>query len=1238
MKKRIFGMLLMGAMVIASMSMFTSCKDYDDDINNLQKQIDGITAQNLQSQLTTLQTALSTAQKAADDAKSAAAAAQTAADKAQKTADAAAKEQTVKDLQTAIDDLKKIISGEADGKIKELLASVASISENLVTAEDVKKLLAEEGFASEAVVKDMQSQIKALEAYKKALEGAGLTSADVAALTKKINDAIATLEALTKEGGSLDAIKKVAEDANKAVAGVNDNINILNVFVKRNLSSLVLRPDTYFGGIEGVYLYSFNVKNEVMKDEYHYFVLDETTPRYKLALSGNANYHVNPANVDLTNYKVDIYSWLADVKEPVVGHSGEATRATGKGLVTEVYNNTDALIAKGNFKDGILKVPFKADVDAIRGNLFDENGNVKAQPKGTIMSLQLTKVGKDEAPDTTVNSDYAIVYPVVAEQLLICDKSFYDADAATHNDIINVDNTKADSYHLHRNFSYLAKANVPATHSVYYKESLNISELLETHYLDLNTNIVDTAATHVGKASWNAYPGDGNASVDATKCHSLSAAQLEDLGLYYDVHLVNYVLGTNKTGESVHMQLSKNEAGEFIATPRNVTADGQTIEDKEATATAVGRMPIVCIELKDKNNGDRTVTFAWMKIRISDKIEQKSIDFSLGHLYADCEGAEGEVTWSQIEYYLLDQKLDGMSKKVFDQTYTYDNYGSTGWEEVVKDGNTWRIQARYGNQFSYADGKFTKLAADKFIGTVTEETNEMWNNTTGTWEDATTHILRWKFTKDDIFALYNKLLAAGKLEDKGNEFVNTEDIVTYVRYGYNATWNTTKEPAIYVKLTIPAGYYHFAKGELGGSKILAYWYNLNSTVNAENAAKAKEVRVNAPVPVPDNSTPEWTYKTNANVCPWGKNLWIHNENLLENTEFIKDLHDFFTDGKLTASIKKIGDAQKFPKLAASALVPEFVFTTPNATLGNATFSAADDGTWTVNGYSGKVYTLKLNDGANKNQILIVKVDGADLAEPALLASISKDENNIQSVIKFHGGGTNVSTAKNRKINDPRYKMQDDILNYKGHKELGERETFTAYIMMNIVDACAPVVFDDMWFNVRFIRPLELVDPKDDLVKDAPNDWQPFDIMKYASVIDWRNYKGDPEDENLGQDKDDMFDFKYYGVTLTTKIEDILTDANLGTDERNNVFTKGSQIDINKDAAYKAKLKNISTIPNFLLEQVNDQNFKYKNNSGINGGFHIFVPVYMEYVFGTQDAKQVQYITVGIVKSIDQPQD
>ena len=40
MKRKIFSKLLMVALVIAAVGSFVSCKDYDDDINNLQKQID----------------------------------------------------------------------------------------------------------------------------------------------------------------------------------------------------------------------------------------------------------------------------------------------------------------------------------------------------------------------------------------------------------------------------------------------------------------------------------------------------------------------------------------------------------------------------------------------------------------------------------------------------------------------------------------------------------------------------------------------------------------------------------------------------------------------------------------------------------------------------------------------------------------------------------------------------------------------------------------------------------------------------------------------------------------------------------------------------------------------------------------------------------------------------------------------------------------------------------------------
>lgn len=131
MKRKYFSALLMGALTIASVSTFTSCKDYDDDIDNLQSQIDKAGLQSdidaLKTQLqdaastasaakTTAESALAkanaaavkadvekaiqkvevTANKAATDVATAisnAANAQTTADGAQKAADAAAKRQ-----------------------------------------------------------------------------------------------------------------------------------------------------------------------------------------------------------------------------------------------------------------------------------------------------------------------------------------------------------------------------------------------------------------------------------------------------------------------------------------------------------------------------------------------------------------------------------------------------------------------------------------------------------------------------------------------------------------------------------------------------------------------------------------------------------------------------------------------------------------------------------------------------------------------------------------------------------------------------------------------------------------------------------------------------------------------------------------------------------------------------------------------------------------------------------------
>lgn len=66
MKRKYFSALLMGALTIASVSTFTSCKDYDDDIDNLQSQIDKA---GLQSDIDALKTQLQDAASTASAAK-----------------------------------------------------------------------------------------------------------------------------------------------------------------------------------------------------------------------------------------------------------------------------------------------------------------------------------------------------------------------------------------------------------------------------------------------------------------------------------------------------------------------------------------------------------------------------------------------------------------------------------------------------------------------------------------------------------------------------------------------------------------------------------------------------------------------------------------------------------------------------------------------------------------------------------------------------------------------------------------------------------------------------------------------------------------------------------------------------------------------------------------------------------------------------------------------------------------
>jgi chromosome segregation ATPase len=190
-RKKIFSTLLLGALVVASTGMVTSCKDYDDDINNVNSRVDELNT-NLTKQISTLQTDLAaakqtaadaaaaaataakTAQSTADKAEADAAAAQVAADAAKlAAANAQAKaDQDAIDLASAIQTLTAKIDTKADqsalnDSVAKLSGMIAAIDTRLLVVQDSVKTFSNKIAANYSAISNLQRQVKVLEDFKK---------------------------------------------------------------------------------------------------------------------------------------------------------------------------------------------------------------------------------------------------------------------------------------------------------------------------------------------------------------------------------------------------------------------------------------------------------------------------------------------------------------------------------------------------------------------------------------------------------------------------------------------------------------------------------------------------------------------------------------------------------------------------------------------------------------------------------------------------------------------------------------------------------------------------------------------------------------------------------------------------------------------------------------------------------------------------------------------------------------
>ena len=1348
-KTKFFSSLLV-VVLFAAASVFTSCKDYDDDIKNLQEQINNRSLKtelealksSLETQINTVQSTLNTkiealnaaiAQKA--DASTVTALAERVDGLAQQVtslkvqvdainealATFATKEYvdgtfaTKAELETKSTTIMSVITGEVS-KLENAMKEEAKARGEAISAEEAARKA-----AIEAVNKAIELQAKALEEYKKVVDTAlgkhdfeiGELAKAVEALKvavgtaeyetaktiqkrlaeaeKDIDDLQAMLkdyDAMTKDVATLKSdMQQISETINKTVVV---EINNLTVFVQKRLTSLVLMPEFYWEGLEGIEV-PFTVAPDfkpVNKDrKFQYWLnlpaagrqaVDVTVKSYmtfstkkgdictenafgdatepgpwditnlggfagptsltwnnlvairnqqaknndgdlnyvEVSRGGLARYHVNPITANLEGAKIKFFENDAEVYTRTSDGSRIGARPYSEVFTSGLGNHN--VFDKAT---GILEIPFYLEDNAALASMYtaytlsldnynapywpfdafgssydyDTKGNITGRSAKPLpfIAAQLT------VNDTvTVTSDYGVVTPAGIDIIALADNaalaSIKGADGVAHPtffDKAGVNHLIRDN-HLYESAGYNGADDqdsygaipMPATHTVAY-DGIFKFDFIETHI------------------KYTTYARYGMSSEERTA----TAGELRAMGLHYEYTLVDYIVGKNVTGESVHMEqvdeqgnVTTDKKSPFFA-PRSVTEDGKTISGKVATREVIGREPMVRVDLVDEDGN--IVRYGYVKIRIAENaVEAKGMEVTVefSDIYFNC-GEEVRVTWSQMENLILAKLNDGkgMTKQEFEKDYYLDvvgDYQNMPYENPAAVGSTDPAGTLYTDTWEakrfYFDGKAYKAAVGndnlKDLDKMTNTNNwfgRVWytphdNATAGHNWDESTNVLIWNLQPRDWKANASNLtdVAYYKMRSLvdatyGSKGLSQKEFSTVIRF-----INKLNGSYIYVTLHFDVAKLHFAYADIN-RRVLDHWYDFADGYK-DNTADTIEVYANVPTPALQGST-----------------------NPLDVSSFAKDLKEYWLNQTVVPDIYNKAKFNKYWDAKTNKFLGNtyFQFRLPvkgeragdinangeivnSSTVQYKTQKSAPVNYWEVKGASGATYKLYLREsttgavgGKTGDEIWAVKQGSMKADE--LISQLSVD-----GVIIYQGyqpvtPNTYEKTNANSLVNS----AACDILNYVGmYDKTGKLikdsyldgqdgtndRAFTAFVqVMPNADNCFDPLIGKNFFNVRFLRPVNMW-PAETNWKDAPNATQIYPIWKLVYIRDWRQYAVVPagEEQQFGatavagtgldgkKHKGDFAEgnvtYEFYGIEyLYVNRDEIRSDAFRAPDDR-----------------------------------------------------------------------------------------
>lgn len=619
MNKKYFSVLLMGAMTVATVGTVTSCKDYDDDISNLQERIDKLSEaiKNIQTQIDN--GAILTSVTPTENGMT-----------ITLNQNGQPKTYTIsngKDGQNGkswkIGDNGNWWYDEGNGYVD---SKFPARGENGKNGENGTN--GENGKDGKYYVPNPETGC--FDIYQ---DGKKVESTNIAYTATAANAITATWEK-----GVLTLV---------GVKDATDGKIVLNL--NSVLRAMVFNPSHYVDGVEAIDLATYkyqplgvkkvNADDDFLADApFNALLADGVTVESPLYFAPDmkASYFLNPSNADVTEDAKDYKFLMSNATYT------DFTRAAANNIFT---------MKKVENKDGKLNVTAKYDGEAIKQLAYEGWGGVN-QGETREMTLVALQYSKDDAVVTSdfatlTTSDYSNVH-------ILSSKSAYTDSRAWLF-------TSAKRT-IYRN---------PATKTVEESSTYDlVTPVAEVKYdndkgIDLRSLI---------RTSWNV-----NYSPVTVETTNATEEKVKEAGFKYSFELVGYHTGANETSQSAHAAIA---ADGYTLRPQAVDDNGkQQAYGAAQTRAIIGREPLVRVILNDTVH-NKIAAVAYMKIKIAENVTTAdptaiTVPFSDNTAFTlNCDDANPalnkKVTWYEIENKILADKEVNMSKTEFEDTYELD--------------------------------------------------------------------------------------------------------------------------------------------------------------------------------------------------------------------------------------------------------------------------------------------------------------------------------------------------------------------------------------------------------------------------------------------------------------------------------------------------------------------------------------------------------------------------------------